>query len=164
MIIRELKVSELAAVKSLAHQIWPHAFKDILSPQQITYMLNWMYDLKMLEQQHEQGHRFFIIEDNREALGFIGVEYMEAYQSLKIHKLYVLPSTQGKGLGKLCIEHAKAIALSLHAKRVFLNVNRFNKAVEFYKHLGFVIEKVEDIDIGSGYLMEDFVMSLDLPA
>ena len=164
MIIRELKVNELATINSLAYQIWPHAFKDILSPEQIAYMLNWMYDLKMLEQQHEQGHRFFVVEEQGEALGFIGLEFIETKQSVRIHKLYVLPNTQGKGLGKLCIEHAKTFALSLHAKRVFLNVNRFNKAVEFYKHLGFVIEKVEDIDIGSGYLMEDYVMSLDLPA
>ena len=43
-----------------------------------------------------------------------------------------------------------------------LNVNRFNKAVDFYKNKGFQIVKEETIDIGKGYLMEDFVMELEL--
>jgi ribosomal protein S18 acetylase RimI-like enzyme len=43
-----------------------------------------------------------------------------------------------------------------------LNVNRYNKARFFYEKLGFVIMKEEDIDIGSGYYMIDYVMEKKL--
>ena len=39
-----------------------------------------------------------------------------------------------------------------------LNVNRNNKAKEFYERQGFAVIKEEDIDIGNGYLMNDYVM------
>ena len=43
-----------------------------------------------------------------------------------------------------------------------LNVNRYNKARQFYETIGFVVVKEEDIDIGSGYFMNDYVMNLSL--
>jgi ribosomal protein S18 acetylase RimI-like enzyme len=43
-----------------------------------------------------------------------------------------------------------------------LQVNRFNKAVSFYRNLGFKIIDEQDFDIGNGYFMNDYVMQLDL--
>ena len=54
------------------------------------------------------------------------------------------------------------VAFDLGCKSLHLNVNRFNKSVDFYKNLGFIIIGEEDIDIGKEYLMEDFVMELKL--
>ncbi|WP_332913720.1 hypothetical protein [Algoriphagus boritolerans] len=59
MQIRSLQKEELTKVQSIAHRTWPSTFKTILSPEQIEYMLNWMYSLKMLESQLEKGHTFF---------------------------------------------------------------------------------------------------------
>jgi ribosomal protein S18 acetylase RimI-like enzyme len=39
-----------------------------------------------------------------------------------------------------------------------LNVNRNNKALGFYQKFGFVILREEDIDIGNGYFMNDYIM------
>ena len=39
-----------------------------------------------------------------------------------------------------------------------LNVNRHNTAKSFYEKLGFAVIKEEDIDIGSGYFMNDYIM------
>ena len=40
-----------------------------------------------------------------------------------------------------------------------LNVNRYNKnALQFYTKQGFAIIKEEDIAIGKGFFMNDFVM------
>ena len=41
-----------------------------------------------------------------------------------------------------------------------LNVNRHNKALHFYEKQGFKIIREEDIDIGEGYFMNDYVMEL----
>jgi catechol 2,3-dioxygenase-like lactoylglutathione lyase family enzyme len=39
-----------------------------------------------------------------------------------------------------------------------LNVNRFNKALAFYKDQGFQVVRDEKIDIGRGYFMDDHVL------
>ena len=163
MIIRALKQDELSIVHEIAHATWPDTFKDILSQDQILYMLNWMYNLKQLESQFNQGHQFFVAEVDGKPVGFIGIEPDYPEKGLaKIHKIYILPNQQGLGIGKKLIEFVKDIALQSDMKGLLLNVNRFNKAVDFYKVIGFKILFEENIDIGNGYLMEDYVMQLDL--
>jgi len=44
------------------------------------------------------------------------------------------------------------------ASSLQLNVNRNNNAKVFYEKIGFAVIKEEDIDIGNGYLMNDYVM------
>ena len=161
--IREIKKDEVGLITDLAHRIWPDTFKEILSPDQISYMLNWMYNPNKLAEQIESGHLFFVVEDDSEALGFMGIEpAFPSADCLRIHKIYVLPNQQGKGLGKRLIDHAVRIADDLKLSKLHLNVNRFNKAVDFYQHVGFIITGKEDIDIGSGYLMEDYVMEFTI--
>ena len=94
----------------------------------------------------------------------MGIEERFPVQNqLKIHKLYVLPDIQGLGVGRKFLVLAEKIAREKGLNEITLNVNRFNKAVGFYQRMGFKIEKEEDIEIGNGYLMEDYVMTLPLP-
>ena len=81
---------------------------------------------------------------------------------MRIHKIYVKPNFQKKGVGRALLNHSIDIAFDLDQSSLHLNVNRFNDAVGFYKHLGFKTLKEENIDIGKGFLMEDFVMELNL--
>jgi len=91
--------------------------------------------------------------------GFLGLEpnFPES-DNLRVHKIYILTDLHGNGLGKKLIEFTQELGTSIGMKKLSLTVNRFNKATEFYKHLGFEIIKEEDFKIGKGYLMEDFVM------
>ena len=41
-------------------------------------------------------------------------------------------------------------------------MNRFNKAVGFYKSMGFELKKEELLDIGRGYFMDDYVFEMSL--
>lgn len=161
MIIRALNRNELIVVQEIAHLTWPDTFKDILSKDQIEYMLNWMYDLKQLEFQFDNGHLFFVAEHEGKPAGFIGIQPNHPEKGItKIHKIYILPSMQGMGIGKKLIEHVVDLSRQSNILNLQLNVNRFNNAVHFYKSQGFEILYEENIDIGNGYLMEDFVMRL----
>jgi GNAT superfamily N-acetyltransferase len=159
MTIRKINTDEVGIIHDLAHKIWPSTFSEILSKEQISYMLNWMYNSATLKQQIEEGHQFFLAEENGAPNGFMGIQsnYPDKH-STKIHKLYVLPEIQGKGTGRLLIETAIEVAKNNRNDRLVLNVNRFNKAVSFYQRIGFEILLEENIDIGNGYLMEDYVM------
>ena len=80
----------------------------------------------------------------------------------KIHKIYVLPETQGTGLGRQFFELVKEKAKENNQKAIFLNVNKYNSALHFYTKLGFSIVNDEVIDIGEGYVMDDYIMELEI--
>ena len=56
------------------------------------------------------------------------------------------------------MEKGEQLAKENNSSYFILNVNRYNKATDFYIKLGFEISYEEDIDIGNGFLMEDYVM------
>ena len=162
--IREaIDVNDLLLVRNIALNTWPHTFAEILTIEQIDYMLELMYSIPSLtEQLNNKHYRFAIGFEDEKAVGFAGYE-LNANKSLtKIHKLYFLPDSQGKGFGKDMINYIINISLQNHISRITLNVNRFNKAISFYKHLGFILSGEEIIDIGSGYIMDDYIMDLQL--
>jgi GNAT superfamily N-acetyltransferase len=75
-----------------------------------------------------------------------------------LHKLYVLPHTQGSGVGTALLQAVFAAARTAGNTRVELNVNRYNPARHFYARHGFSVLRDEVIDIGEGYVMDDHVM------
>ncbi|MBK5722494.1 GNAT family N-acetyltransferase [Dysgonomonas sp. Marseille-P4677] len=164
MKVVEASIDEIFIIQSLSDRIWPPTFADILSEEQIGYMMDMMYSTTSLEQQiQELGHRYLLAKDGDEYLGYVSYElnYKES-EITKIHKIYVLPSIQGKGIGRLFLDTVGDIAKANHNRKLSLNVNRFNKAVDFYKHIGFEIIGKEDIDIGNGFLMEDYILNKKL--
>jgi ribosomal protein S18 acetylase RimI-like enzyme len=164
MNIRQLAKEELPKVQSIAHRTWPTTFANILSAEQIDYMLNWMYSLDMLESQVDNRHTFLLAEAEGKELGFAGFElnYSEGPKA-KLHKIYLLPEAQGKGAGKALILEVADRARKAGQKSLLLNVNKYNKkAIEFYNRIGFQEIYKEVIDIGNGYVMDDVVMELNL--
>jgi GNAT superfamily N-acetyltransferase len=159
MSIRALNRDELSVVHNIAHATWPSTFAEILSVDQIAYMLNWMYAIPTLEKQFDEGHQFFVMEVEERAVGFIGIQANYPQKGMtKIHKIYILPEMQGLGIGKQLIEHVIGFSRPEGITALTLNVNRYNKACKFYEKFGFTIDAKEDIDIGNGFLMEDYVM------
>ncbi|MFN3761167.1 MAG: GNAT family N-acetyltransferase [Algoriphagus aquaeductus] len=164
MIIRQLSKEELTKVQSIALRTWPSTFANILSTEQIEYMLNWMYSIEMLESQFEKGHTFLLADEDGKELGFAGFElnYAEGPKA-KLHKIYLLPEAQGKGAGKALILEVADRARKSSQKSLLLNVNKYNQmAIDFYLKMGFQEIYKEVIDIGNGYVMDDVVMELDL--
>ena len=43
-------------------------------------------------------------------------------------------------------------------EKLVLNVNRFNKAKDFYEKLGYTVAGEEKVDIGNGFIQDDYVM------
>ncbi len=128
-------------------------------------MLNEIYAVKKITDQITGNTQTYLllIEDNV-PVGFAAYSPREENADIyKLHKLYCLPETQGKGFGKILIN--KVISKTLEAGRhiLELNVNRHNKARSFYEKMGFEIAYEEDIPIGE-YWMNDYVMRKELRA
>jgi GNAT superfamily N-acetyltransferase len=146
-------------IQQIATITWYPTYGHILTQAQTDFMLEWMYSLDSIKEQVEiKGNKFLIVELDDRIVGFAAYELN--YQDIKtrIHKLYVLPELHGKGIGLKLIEYISELTTSNSHNILNLNVNRFNKAVGFYNKIGFQIVGEEDIDIGRGYLMEDYIM------
>lgn len=152
---------QLSIVSDLAYAIWPATYGEILSKAQLDYMLANFYAITNLENQMDAGQVFELIFEDNNVIGFVSYEFnCKKTKLLKIHKIYLIPETQGKGFGKFMIGKIVRIAKSNHQKGIYLNVNKHNKAKFFYEKVGFVVSKEEVIDIGNGYVMDDYVMEL----
>lgn len=156
--IRLIAAAELPVVREIVYSTWPDTYGEILAPAQISYMLDTFHNLPYLEQNMRDGHLFYVFYADEKPMGFMALNPYAEPGSVKINKLYVLPESQGRSVGRKLLEKAAAVASELGLNRLFLNVNRFNKAASFYKKMGMTVLREEDIDIGNGYLMEDFVM------
>jgi GNAT superfamily N-acetyltransferase len=161
--IRSLSLAEMSQVQALAHKIWPVAYKEILSQEQLDYMLNWMYSIESLSQQIDEGHHYFGIFDATEMVGFLDVQPNHPEEkALKLNKIYVLPACHGKGFGFQLMQFAIDFAKKKEQNTISLQVNRYNKAKDFYTNIGFTIKEEKDFDIGNGYFMNDYVMEYAL--
>lgn len=164
MQIVEATTDHIYNIQVLSNVIWPATFSNILSQEQISYMMDMMYSTSSLEKQmNELNHHYLLAEEDGEYLGYLSYELnYKGTPITKIHKIYVLPSIQGKGVGRLFIDAVSKLALKNNNTLLSLNVNQYNKAIDFYKRMGFDFFASENIDIGNGFLMEDFVMNKDL--
>lgn len=159
--IRKATKGDIPIIHQLAHAIWHSAYSKILSAHQLKYMLELMYSEASLQKQFNEGHNFLILEENKKPIAF--ADYNQLKDDVyKLQKIYVLPDQQGKSIGKMLINDVIEKVKAKGASALMLNVNRHNKAKQFYEHLGFTVISEEDIDIGEGYFMNDYVMKLDI--
>ncbi len=162
MTVRKGFPADIPLIRDIANKTWPVTYGTILPKEQIDYMLNLLYSEQSLtDQMQQQHHEFIIIYDGVAPIGFASFSQVEP-QVYKLHKIYVLPSYQGKGTGRFAIDQIIKAMKKAGATSLLLNVNRQNNAKDFYEKIGFTVIKEEDIDIGNGYFMNDYVMQKSL--
>ncbi len=105
----------------------------------------------------DEGAVFILACENNEPVGFASYQEIKPFV-FKLHKLYVLPSQQGKGTGRFLLDRIMAAIKPVGKATLQLQVNRENKARHFYEKLGFTIIDEIDLDIGNGFFMNDYVM------
>lgn len=164
LLLAEATIQDFKIIQEIAYKSWPNTYGSILSKEQINYMLDLFYsEQTLLQNLNQKGHRFILVREGTVCLGFASYEHN--YQNDKctrLHKIYLLPQAQGKGAGKLLINAIENLAKENHSVVVSLNVNKFNKAITFYKKIGFEVIFEEDIELDHGYKMEDYRMEKKL--
>jgi GNAT superfamily N-acetyltransferase len=155
-----LHPADIDSLLSLAHRIWHAHYPDIISIDQIEYMLSRGYTRKVILDEIEgQGISWIIIRDGATMIGFISIgPYGDSI--IKLHKLYLLPEYHGQGIGSRALTEVEQLAKQQKATTLVLNVNRYNqKAIVAYQRAGWKVTNEVVVDIGSGYAMDDYVMS-----
>ena len=162
--IRKATTNDIALIQQMAWVVFPHTYHIILTPEQIDYMMEWMYSEKSLQKQMEEdGHIYYLAFKDEKPAGYLSIQ-PEGEHVFHLQKIYVLPSFQGCKLGKLLFEQAIKAIKELHPApcQMRLNVNRENKAVTFYQKMGMTKVDEGDFPIGNGFYMNDYIMGLDI--
>lgn len=161
MQFRKADNSDIPVIQQIAEKTWRPTYAHILTEEQTLYMLDLMYSSEVLQKQIGSTIDFYLAMNGQETLGYFSIEVTEPGK-MKLHKIYLDPDHKSKGTGSQIMEFIKQIALEAGVKYIELNVNKYNSAVHFYEKMGFVRAKEMVLDIGNGYVMDDYVMQLTL--
>lgn len=156
--------TDLPAIASLAGVIWHAHYPGIISTEQIDYMLADMYSLETLREEIRlRAIRYERLLVGEEFAGFASHGPTEQPKLFKLHKIYLHPAWHGRGLGSLLLRHCEREACKLGADRLVLTVNKRNsKAIAAYQRNGFSITDSVVVNIGGGFVMDDYVMAKGL--
>ena len=155
----------LPALVELASVIWRAHYPGIISREQIEFMLGRMYSLETLRAEIVSlDIHFHQLRADGRMVGFASIGPTEEAGVMKLHKLYLLPELHGRGLGRRLLVHCEAEARRLGARRLILAVNKRNaKAIAAYQRNGFAIAESVTVDIGIGFVMDDYIMAKHFP-
>jgi GNAT superfamily N-acetyltransferase len=159
--MREVKVKtanhqDAKRIIRLAWTIWPEWYGQVIGPEQVSYMLGRLYQEEAIAAKMRLGRAYFLLTLAGRDAGFFAAEPNDS-QVCRLENLYLLQEFRGKGLGKTMLSEVIRFASSLQCTVLQCNVNRFNPAVDFYRHAGFEIVKEADIPFGP-FFLNDFIM------
>jgi RimJ/RimL family protein N-acetyltransferase len=148
----------IRTVASLAEIIWKEHYTPIIGTAQVDYMLKHFQSAGAITHQiNHEGYRYYLIEESGCAVGYLGVQQRQ--NVLFLSKLYLLCSHRGKGYGREAVTFLESLARSLRCKRLELTVNKHNRdSIAFYEATGFEKGEAVEMDIGGGFVMDDYVM------
>lgn len=157
MTIRLAEPADAPLIHALAARIWWAHYPEIISGEQIAYMLERGYSVPALERQMAEGHQFRLVYDDAgEPIGYIALSCVAA-GSYFLHKFYLDVTRQGKGIGAAVFQAVLAEYPDLRELRLFVNRRNY-RSVNFYFKIGFYIERCIETPIGEGFVMDDFQM------
>jgi len=161
--IRQATPNDAETIRNLAIETWADAYSAILAQEQLDYMLDGIYSLENLSTHIKNNTQtYLLLVEDGEPVAFAAYSPREENAEVyKLHKLYCLPKTQGKGYGRILIDEVADHVIKAGKHTLDLNVNRYNKAKTFYEKMGFKVIYEEDIPIGP-YFMNDYVMRKEL--
>ena len=76
--IRKATVADCELIHKMAKEVFPATYKEILSPEQLDYMMDWMYaPSNVRKQMEEEGHVYSIAYKENEPCGYVSIQQQE---------------------------------------------------------------------------------------
>ena len=153
--------SEYLLIEQLADTIWRHHYIPITGIGQVEYMLKKYQSSEAVADQVEYGYEYYIINYHEASVGYISIK--KEKDTLFLSKIYVLSDYRGKKIGKTAMKFIENKAKTYDLNKISLTVNRNNKnSVAAYERMGFMKIGAKIKNIGSGFVMDDYLMEKPL--
>lgn len=150
--------AQVAEVARMARIIWNEYYVQLIGQAQVDYMVAKFQTAEAMQAQIEQGYEYFQIQQGADVIGYASIRHDAADARVFISKLYVLAEHRKSGAGRKSLELIEGIARERGARQLWLTVNKGNPSVRAYERLGFSIAEAIVMDIGGGYVMDDYRM------
>ena len=159
---RRITTSDIPVIQRLASEIWDVCYNDILTPEQIKYMLDWMYSKQTISEDLANGVSWEMLElEEGTPIGFLSVTLEK--EKAKLNKIYLKDIFQGKGYGHQALKYATELARRQGCTSLSLTVNKQNyKAIKAYERAVLVRTDSINVNIGEGFVMDDYVYTAQL--
>ncbi|MEB3178689.1 MAG: GNAT family N-acetyltransferase [Nostocaceae cyanobacterium] len=156
-------LADIQIIRALASQIWREHYPTIISREQIEYMLTQRFTYKRVKEQLQQGVIYEIINDSNRDIGYLSYEKDDENNAVNLHQIYILVSEHGKGYGQATLNRVMDYGRKQNLQMAELYVNKNNtKAIQAYTKAGFVIVEELVMDIGNGFIRDDYKMQRSL--
>jgi diamine N-acetyltransferase len=160
--------AQLATVAELAHEIWYEYYVPLIGRAQVDYMVAKFQSASAMQAQIDQGYEYFLVRrpptdgssvngSRNSDIGYCAV-HEQPDGTLFLSKFYLLESARGSGTGRRCMEFIEGLARRRGLSSLWLTVNKGNPAVQAYQRLGFRVAADLVMDIGGGFVMDDYRM------
>ncbi len=162
VMIREISTdADIRKIADMASPIWHEAFASIISKEQIEYMVDKFQSYKAIKDQIDNhGYRYFILSENGTDAGYCGVQVAED-NTLYLSKMYLKKEFRGHGLFREMTVYLTELCRCEGIGKIWLTVNKNNDgAIAAYQATGYSNVRSQVADIGSGYVMDDYVFEL----
>ena len=158
---------QLDVIAGLAREIWYEYYVPLIGRAQVDYMVSKFQSSGAMAGQLREGYEYFLIQRgvagrDAQGFGYCAVQPQPAQSSLFLSKLYLLRDARGAGTGRVCMEFIEQLARRRGLTLLWLTVNKGNPAVKAYERLGFRIAADLVMDIGGGFVMDDYRMEKSL--
>jgi len=163
-VMRPARWDDLPQVRHLADVVWRQHYPGLIPMAQIDYMLEQGYALHELNRFVKgPGSGIELACVDAALAGFGAWRVVSGYKEAELDKLYVAPAHQRAGIGGALIARVADLSRAAGARCLVLNVNKKNvKALEAYCKHGFVLRGAVTVDIGGGFVKDDYVMEKPL--
>src|ERR1700690_2914893 len=150
-IFRQAGIEDIAEIQALACRIWDEAYDEILSKEQIDYMLQMMYSEKIITEELQSGTVWELIIANNKPCGYLSYGVTED-NSVKLSKIYIEKNFRGRSISADSLDRVKQYAARNGKDHVYLTVNKNNKsAIRAYEKNRFIMTASVVTDIGQGF-------------
>lgn len=158
--VRLAGVDDVELIGRLAREIWCEHYPSIISIEQIDYMLGKMYAPEVIAGEMERkGVCYWVAEREGRGLGYSAHGPTPVEGEMKLHKLYVLASCRGTGVGQRLLAEAVKWGVERRMQTLVLTVNRRNHvALAAYRRYGFAVREEVVTEFGGGFVLDDYIM------
>lgn len=152
---------QIATVKTLAHEIWNEHYTSIIGKEQVEYMLSTFQSTFAITRQLKDGADYYLFKNGGKYVGYMGIETKNG--TLFLSKLYIRAADRKRGFAKEACIFLEELARQKKLQCITLTVNKNNTvAIKSYERLGFTNQGSTVQSIGSGFVMDDFIMEKSL--
>lgn len=154
------KTNDYLLIEQLADRIWRQHYIPIIGVNQVNYMLDKFQSVKAIESQIKEGYQYYVIYFEEAPVGYLSIRKED--NILFLSKIYVSIDYRGNSIGKVALTFVESKAKAEGLGTIRLTVNKNNNATKFYERIGFINKGPKVMDIGGGFVMDDYLMEKEI--